>query len=119
MQNNQPTRRAKDEVKYVFTDTTLGEDMKPDKKLETSDKSAPSGYRLAAHQYMVPKKQGLIAEPRTRTRALKFPKIVQTTSTDSEATLDYVSDSAPPPRKPRRRQKTVTQGKLITKSFVL
>ena len=95
-QNNRPTRKAKDEVKYVFTDATSGEDMKPDEKPETSDKSAPSGYRLAAHRYMVAKKQGLIVGPRTRTRALKFPKTVQTTSTDSEATLDYVSDSAPP-----------------------
>ena len=107
------------EVKYVFMDATSGEDTKPDKKPKTSDKSAPSGYRLAAHRYMVAKKKGLIEEPRTRTQALKFPKTVQTTSTDSEATLDYVSDSAPPPRKRRRRQKTVTQGKLITKSFVL
>ena len=68
---------------------------------------------------MVAKKQGLIEGPRTRTQALKFPKTVQTTSTDSEATIDYMSDSAPPPRKCRRSQKTVSQGKLITKSFVL
>ena len=68
---------------------------------------------------MVAKKQGLIVGPRIRTRALKLPKTVQTTSTDSEATLDYVSDSAPLPRKRRRHQKTVTQGKLITKSSVL
>ena len=100
-QNNRPTRKAKDDVKYVFIDATLGEDMKLDEKPETSDKSTPSGYRLAAHQYMVAKKQGLIVGPRTRTRALKFPKTVQTTSTDSEATLDYVSDSAPLPRKCR------------------
>ena len=118
-QGNQPTRKAKDEVKYVFMDTTLGEDTKPDEKPGTSDKNAPSGYRLAAHRYMVVKKQGLIEGPRTRTQALKFPKTVQTTSTGSEAILDYMSDSAPPPRKCRRHQKTVTQGKLITKSFVL
>ena len=68
---------------------------------------------------MVAKKQGLIEGPRTRTRALKFPKTVQTTSTDSEATIYYMSDSAPPPRKRRQSQKTVSQGKLITKSFVL
>ena len=82
------------------------------KNQKPQTKSAPSGYRLAAHQYMVAKKNGLIEEPRTRTRALKFPKTVQTTSTDSEATLDYISDSAPPPRKCRRRQKTVYTGKL-------
>ena len=44
---------------------------------------------------------------------------MQTTSTDSKATIYYVSDSAPPPRKRRQSQKTVSQGKLITKSFVL
>ena len=67
LQGNQPTHKAKDDVKYVFTDTTSGEDTKPDEKPGTSDKSAPSGYRLAAHQYMVAKKQGLIEGPRTRT----------------------------------------------------
>ena len=117
--NNRLARRAKDDVKYVFTDATLGEDTIPNEKPKTSNKSAPSGYRLAAHQYMVAKKKGLIEEPRTRTRALQFPKTMQTTSADSEATLDYISDSAPPPRKRRWHQKIVTKGKLITKSFVL
>ena len=93
-QNNRLARRAKDDVKYVFTDATSGEDTIPNEKPKTSNKSAPSEYRLAAHQYMVAKKKGLIEEPRTRTRALQFPKTVQTTSTDSEATLDYMSDSA-------------------------
>ena len=68
---------------------------------------------------MVAKKQGLIEGPRLRTRALKITKTGQTTSTDSEATVDYMSDNAPPPRKRRCRQKTVLQGKLVTKSFVL
>ena len=111
LQDNQPKRRAKDDVKYVFTDTTLGEDAQPDEKLGTSDKSAPSGYRLAAHRYMVARKQGLIEGPRTRTQAIRFPKTVQMTSTDSEATIDYRSDSAPPPRKHRKHQKPVKQGK--------
>ena len=65
--SNRPTCKAKDEVKYVFTDAPLGEDTKSDEKPGTSDKSAPSGYRLAAHPYMVAKKQGLIEGPRTRT----------------------------------------------------
>ena len=68
---------------------------------------------------MVAKKKGLINEPRTRTRALQFKKVNQTNSTDSEATLDYMSDNAPPPRKRRRRQKILSKGKLVTKSFVL
>ena len=65
--NNRLARRAKDDVKYVFTDATSGEDTIPHKEQKTSNKSAPSVYRLAAHQYMVAKKKGLIKEPRTRT----------------------------------------------------
>ena len=118
-QGNQPTRKAKDRVKYVFMDATSGEDTKPNVMASTSDKSSPSGYRLAAHQYMVAKKQGLIEGPRTRTRALKITKPSQVTSTDSEATVDYMSDNAPPPRKCRHQQRTISQGKLVTKSFVL
>ena len=118
-QNNRLAQRAKDNVKYVFTDATSGEDTIPNEKPKTSNKSAPLGYRLAAHQYMVAKKKGLIEKPRTRTRALQFAKTAQTTSTDSEATLDYMSDNAPLPRKCRQHQKIVTKGKLITKSFVL
>ena len=117
--SNRPARRAKDDVKYVLTDATSGEDTVPSKNQKTSNKSAPSVYRLAAHQYMIAKKKGLIDAPRTRTRALQFKKVSQTTSTDSEATLDYMSDNAPPPRKSRRRQKKVSKGKLVTKSFVL
>ena len=118
-QGYQPTCKAKDSVKYVFKDATSGEDTKPDVRASTSDKSAPSDYRLAANQYMVAKKQGLIEGPRTRTRALKITKTSQATSTDSGATVDYMSDNAPPPRKCRHQQKSVSQGKLVTKSFVL
>ena len=110
-QGNWPTHKAKDDVKYVFMDVKSGEDTKPDEKARTSNKSAPSGYRLAAHQYMVAKKQGLIEGPRTRTQALKFPKTRQATSTDSEATIDYMSDSAPPPRKCRGSAKNSFTGK--------
>ena len=66
-QGYQPTCKAKDSVKYVFKDAISGEDTKPDVRASTSDKSAPSDYRLAANQYMVAKKQGLIEGPRTRT----------------------------------------------------
>ena len=68
---------------------------------------------------MVAKKQGLIEGPRTRTRALKITKPSQVTSTDSEATVDYMSDNAPHPRKHRCQQRTISQGKLVTKSFML
>ena len=55
---NRPTHKAKDGVKYVFKDAPSGEDTKPDVRASTSDKSAPSSYRLAAHKYMVAKKTG-------------------------------------------------------------
>ena len=118
-QGNRPTRKAAEEAKYVLTDATSGEDIKSDEKLGNSNKSTPSSYRLAAHRYMVAKKQGLIEEPKTRTHGLKFTKPMQATSTDSEATVEYLSDSAPPPRKHRKCQKPRMQGKLVTKSFVL
>ena len=89
-------------------DATSGEDTKPEARASTSDKSSPSGYRLAAHQYMVARKQGLIDGPRTRTQALKITKASQAISTDSEATIDYMSDNAPPPRKHRHRHKIVS-----------
>ena len=54
--NGRPTRKAKDSVKYVFTDATSGEDVKTEPCPDPSDKSSPSGYRLAAHCYMVAKK---------------------------------------------------------------
>ena len=91
----------------MFTDTTSGEDTKSDARASTSNKNAPSSYRLAAHQYMVAKNQGLIAGPSTRTRALKITKVSQAASTDSEVTVDYMSDSAPPPRKRRCRHRTI------------
>ena len=51
----------------MSTDTTSGEDTILNEKPKTSNKSAPSGYSLAAHRYMVAKKKGLIEEPRIRT----------------------------------------------------
>ena len=91
--NSSPTRRAKDSVKYVFMDATSREDVKTEPCLDPSNKSTPSGYRLAAHDYMVAKKQGLIKGPRIRTCPLKIAKIKQFSSTDSEATVDYDPDS--------------------------
>ena len=97
--NNRPSHKAKDSVNYVFTDATSGEDAKSEPQTEAIDKSSPSGYRLAAHHYMVARKQGLIQEPRTRTCALKIEKTKQISSTDSEATVDYEPDSTTVTRK--------------------
>ena len=72
--NNRPTHKARDLVKYVFMDAKSGEDAKTESQKEATDKSSPSGYRLAAHHYMVARKQGLIQGPRTRTHDLKMEK---------------------------------------------
>ena len=117
--DNRPAQKAKDSVNYMFMDTTSGEETKTEKNVKSSDRSAPSGYRLAAHRYMVARKQGLITGPRTRTQALQIDRTSKDTSDDSGTTVDYVSDSAPPPGKCKRKQKTTSQGRLVTKSFVL
>ena len=104
-------------MKYVFTDATPGEDVKPEPRADPSDKSSPSGYRLAAHHYMVAKKQGLIEGPRTRTRALKIAKLKQFSSTNSEATVDYDPDSASVFRKCKPRKRKIIQGQLVARSL--
>ena len=113
--NGRPAHKAKDSVKYVFTDATSEEEPNAD----ASDKSSPSGYRLAAHHYMVAKKQRLIQGPRTRTCALKIEKAKQFSSTDTEATMDYDPDSATPSRKRKPRKRKTVQGQLVTRSFFL
>ena len=64
---DRPSHKTKDAVKCVFMDTTSGEDTVPMLQTFQADKSSPSGYQLAAHQYIAAKKQGLIQGPRTRT----------------------------------------------------
>ena len=109
-QGSRPIRKAKSDAKYVFTDTTSAEETKSEQNVQKSDKSSPSGYRLAAHRYMVAKKQGLIEGPRTRTRALKITRTKQESSDDSDATLDYQSEVSPPVRK---RKKDSEQGPKV------
>ena len=90
-----------------------------DPKLPKSDKSSPSGYRLATHRYMVAKKQGLIEGPRTRTLALKITRTKDVSSDDSDATVDYETKETPPVRKRKRVQIKGSQGTLVTKTYVL
>ena len=118
-QGNRPTRKTKSVAKYVFSDAMSGEDSVLDPKVQKSDKSSPSGYRLAAHKYMVAKKQGLIEGPRTRTRALKITKTNEVSSEDSDATVNYETEDRPPTRKRKRVQTKRSQGTLVTKSYVL
>ena len=84
-------------------------------------KSAPSGYRLATHRYMLAKRKGLITGPATRTRALKITKKEPSSSIDSETTEEYVE---PPEKKKckRKAKKAAGPGKtgtLVTKNYFL
>ena len=118
--NNRPAQKAKDAVKYVFTDASSAEDTAPVPQMSQTDKSFLSGYRLVAHQYMVVRKQGLIQGPRTRTRALNIEKRTTTLSTDSKATINYDTEPAKMTGKKcgKKKRKTV-QGKLVTWGFFL
>ena len=82
-------------------------------------KSAPSGYRLATHKYMLAKHQGLIQGPLTRTRALKITKTEPTSSIDSEATEDHAEPTEPIKRrrKTKRPTKPKRTGTLVTRSY--
>ena len=109
-------------VKYVFTDATSGEEGHRDSKpASPQDKSTPSGYRLAAHRYMVAWKQGLLPGPSTRTRELKIDKDKGLTSMDSDATIDYDYERIPVTRKRNRkpRKPKTVSGTLVTRSFIL
>ena len=117
--DGRPNRRAKDSVKYVFMDATSSEDVQTECNQDLKDKSAPSGYRLAAHRYMVARKQGLTEGPRTRTCTLKIAKVKQFSSTDSEATVDYKPDTVTISRKCKPRKRRTAQGQLVTKRFIL
>ena len=115
--NDRPAQKAKDAVKYVFTDATSAEDTAPVPQMSQTDKS----FLLAIiYQYMVVRKQGLIQGPRTRTRALKIEKRTTTLSTDSKATINYDTEPAKLTGKKcgKKKRKTV-QGKLVTQGFFL
>ena len=119
---NQPARSAKSETRYVFSDATSGEETVVNQKVHKKDNRQPSGYRLAAHKYMVAKKHGLIEGPKVRTRALKFTKKNKSSSEDSDATIDYEHEEKPLTKKRKRDQtkgSKVSKGALVTKSYVL
>ena len=106
----------------MFLDATSGDDSVLDHKVQRTDKRSPSGYRLATHKYMVAKKQGLIEGPRTRTCALKITKKNNSSTEDSDATVDYETEDRPPTRKPKRvltKGSKGSKGTLVTRSYVL
>ena len=86
-------------------------------------KSAPSGYRLATHKYMLAKCIGLIQGLATRTRALKIAKtkIEPPSSIDSEAMEEYVEPPVVNKRKRKTKQSTKPHrtGTLVTRNYFL
>ena len=130
-QRNVPTKnvttprcRASTNINYGNMDTTTEEDefsLSESERMNVPAKSAPSGYRLATHKYMLAKCSGLIQGPATRTRVMKKPKPEPVSSIDSEATEDYLDTSVPVKhkKKPRKPLKTKRTGTLITRSYFL
>ena len=88
-------------------DTTTKEDefsLSESERMNVLAKSAPSGYRLATHKYMLAKRSGLIQGPATRTRVMKIPKQEPVSSIDSEATEDYLDTTVPVKHKKKPRK---------------
>ena len=93
-----PKRKASTNINYGNMDTTTKEDefsLSESECMNVPAKSAPSGYQLVTHKYMLAKCCGLIQGPATRTRAMKIPKPEPVSSIDSEATEDHLDPPAP------------------------
>ena len=119
---NRPVRPSTSEVRYVFSDATSGEETVVSPKGQKMDNRQPSGYRLAAHKYMVAKKHGLIEGPKVRTRALKITTKNKSSSEDSDATIDYETKEKTPKKRRKRGQTKRSKGfkgTLVTRSYVL
>ena len=113
-------------INYKIKDATSEDEdlsLSESEKMNLPAKSAPSGYHLTSHKYMLAKHKGLIQGPAIRTRALKIPKIKteSTCSIDSEAREEYVE----PPvakkckRKTKKKTKPHRMGTLINKNYFL
>ena len=114
--------KAKRDINYKVADLTSEEEFLSDSdKMNKPVKSAPLGYRLATHRYMLAKCKGLIQGPTTQTKALKIGNINKDISADSDATIDYIEEPQPPKGKrmyiSSNRNKCC--GKLITKRYYL
>ena len=117
-----PTRIAKQGVNYKIAELTSEEEILSDSdKMNKPAKSAPSGYRLATHRYMLAKHKGLIQGPTTRTKALKIDGSKKDNSAESDATIEYTDE--PKPRKRKRKSgsvvRTKRRGTLVTKRYYL
>ena len=101
-----PPRMVKRSINYKIADLTSEEEILSDSdKMNKPTKSAPSGYRLATHCYMLAKRKGLIQGPTTRTKALKIEDSNKDNSVDSDATIEYTEE--PKPQKRKRRSSSI------------
>ena len=119
-----PPRMAKRSINYKIVELTSEEELLSDSdRMNKPAKSAPSGYRLATHRYMIAKRKGLIQGPTTRTKALKIDNNKKDNSADSDATIEYIDEPKPPKRKRRSRsgsiERTKRRGTLVTKRYYL
>ena len=122
-----PKCKASSNVNYGNMDTTTEEEefsLSESECMNLPAKSAPSGYHLATHKYMLAKHHGLIQGPTTRTRAMKIAKLEPVSSIDSKATEDYVEPAEPvkhkrKSKKPTKSTKPKRSGTLITRSYFL
>ena len=93
-----PKCKASSNESYGNLDITTEEEefsLSDSEAMNLPAKSAPSGYHLATHKYMLAQHHGLIQGPTTRTRAMKKAKPEPVSSIDSEATEDYVEPTEP------------------------
>ena len=122
-----PKHKASSNVNYGNMDTTTEEEefsLSESERMNLQAKSAPTGYRLATHKYMLAKHHGLIQGPTTQTRAMKIAKPEPVSSIDSEATEDYVEPTEPvkhkrKSKKPTKSTKPKRSGTLITRNYFL
>ena len=119
-----PSRLVKRRDNYKIAELTSEEEILSDSdRMNKPSKSAPSGYRLATHRYMLAKRKGLIHGPTTRTKALKIDNNKKDKSADSDATIEYVDEPKPPKRKRRSRSGligcTKRRGTLVTERYYL
>ena len=117
-----PTRIAKQGVNYKTPELTSEEEVLSDTdRMNKPAKSAPSGYRLATHRYMLAKCKGLIQGPTTQTKALKIEGSKKDNSAESDATIEYTDETTPRKRKRRRVSvvRTKRRGTLVTKRYYL
>ena len=89
---------AKQGVNYKIPELTSEEEILSDSdRMNKPAKSAPSGYRLVTHRYMLAKRKGLIQGPTTRTKALKIEGNKKDNSGESDATIEYTDQPTPVP----------------------